>query len=413
MHYRLLVIAVIFVTACISADPTISEFRGPDRSGIYLEENLMKSWPDDGPEEVFFIDSIGSGFGSPVFADDMMYFTGSIDSSAYLFCFDIDGRNVWEIEMGNEWNSHYPGSRSSPTIAGKLIYVSTGLGNLYCYNRISKKLMWKFDIKNYDGVLPYFGYSESPVIYKDMVFKTVGGEKYNVMALNRFTGETVWSSPGKGERSAYNQPNLIITPDGRPVFVTFTAYHLLGFDALTGELLWSHEQTNYPPEERKPTLGDTHANTVVYDGNAIYYVEGDGNCAVKLDLTSDGSQISEVWRNNRFDSYMGGVVKVGDYLYCGGTRSPSLLSVNASSGVLADSMRLGSGVVIYADNMLYYYSQRGSLHLVEVNKGKMKEISSLRIKKGTKEHFSHPVFYKGVLYLRHGKVVLGYDMKNE
>jgi len=169
--------------------------------------------------------------------------------------------------------------------------------------------------------------------------------------------------------------------------VTFSAYHLMGIDAAKGTLLWSQLQDNYPPEKRLPGYGDTHSNTVLYEKGFIYYAAGDGNCGVKLKLSDDGMKVTELWRNKNFDSYMGGIVKMGDYLYGCGTVRPDLLSINTTTGVLTDSLRVGTGAVIAADNMLYYYTQKGDMMLLSYNQGKIKKVSSFRIIEGTLQHF--------------------------
>ena len=230
------------------------------------------------------------------------------------------------------------------------------------------------------------------------------------MALNRFTGKLIWSNKGFGERSAYNSPKLIELPS-RKILVTFSAYHLMGFDTRTGILLWSQEQDNYKPEKRLPGNGDTHSNTVLYEKGFIYYTAGDGNCSVKLKLSDDGTKITQIWRNTRFDSFMGGVVKIGDYIYGSGTVKADLRALNANNGVLTDSVRIGSGAIIGADNMLYYYTQKGDMMLLSYNQGKIEKVSSFRIKEGTLQHFSHPVIHNGVLYQRHGNTIMAFNIK--
>ena len=131
---------------------------------------------------------------------------------------------------------------------------------------------------------------------------------------------------------------------------------------------------------------------------------------MKLELSDDGTEIEELWRNREFDSYMGGIVKVGSYLYGGGTKKPQLKSIDASTGVLIDSLKIGRGVVIEADQRLYYYNFQGDLKLVSYEQGKMKELSSFKILRGDKEHFSHPMIHKGVLYLRHGSVLMAFNI---
>ena len=151
---------------------------------------------------------------------------------------------------------------------------------------------------------------------------------------------------------------------------------------------------------------------MIYEDGSIYYAAGDGNGGVKLSLSEDGSFIKQEWRNKGFDSYMGGIVKLGDYLYGSGTVKPYLFSIDAEAGVISDSLRIGSGVVVAADSMIYYYAQNGSVHLVKYDQGTLEDVCSFRIKKGTREHFSHPLIHKGVMYIRHGDVMMGFDIKS-
>jgi outer membrane protein assembly factor BamB len=388
----------------------IYEWRGLDRSGIYQESNLMKEWPDGGPKEIWSIENIGNGFGSPVFTDQYFYITGEIDSMTTLFCFNLNGEKQWQTTLGREWMKSTPGSRSAPTIVDNLIYAGSGMGNLYCIDRKKGKIIWSKDLVNdFNGVLPLHGHSEAALIDGEKVFWTPGGKEKNVVALNRFTGKLIWSNNGFGERSAYNSPKLVKLTD-RDILVTFSAYHLLGIDTETGKLLWTHEQDNFPLDKRILGNGDTHSNTVLYDNGSIYYAAGDGNGGVKLNLSEDGTTITQVWRNPGFDSYMGGIVKIGNYLYGSGTVQPDLRAIDATTGKLIDSLRIGSGALISADGMLYYYTQKGDMILLSYNQGKIEKVSSFRINKGTLQHFSHPVIHKGILYQRHGKVLMAFDI---
>lgn len=387
------------------------EWRGPGRSGIYNETGLLKSWPAEGPKELWSIGNIGNGFVSPVFTDENFFITGEIDSMEILFCFNLKGEKIWQTTLGKEWMKSFPGSRSAPTVVDDLIYVGTGLGNLYCVNRTDGKIIWSKDlVKDFNGVLPMHGHSESALIDGEKVFWTAGGKEKNVVALNRFNGSLIWSNKGFGERSAYNSPKLIELAS-RKILVTFSAYHIMGLDVKTGILLWSQEQDNYPMDKRIPGNGDTHSNTVLYEKGSVYYIAGDGNCGVKLNLTDDGSKITQVWRNKGFDSFMGGAVKIGDYIYGSGTVKPDLRAINANTGVLTDSLRIGSGAIISAENMLYYYTQKGDMMLLSPSHGKIEKISSFKIKEGNLQHFSHPVIHDGILYQRHGNVLMAFDIR--
>jgi outer membrane protein assembly factor BamB len=325
----------------------------------------------------------------------------------------MDGKKRWQTNLGKEWISSFPGSRSAPTIVDDLIYVGTGMGNLFCISKSDGETIWRLDFEeDFKGIYPLFGHSESPYVEGELVFWTAGGTINNVLAIDRFNGALIWASEGKNERSAYHPPRVITTPTGRKILVTFSAYHMMGLDVESGELLWTHEQDNYPVPERKPGYGDTHANTIIYEDNAIYYAAGDGNCGVKLSLSEDGTKLEEIWRNKGFDSYMGGIIKINDHIYGSGTAKPQLRSINAETGQLTDSLQIGRGVVISADDMIYYYSQNGRVYLVSYDEGNMEVVSETRITRGTKEHFAHPIIHDGVLYVRRGQALMGYSLKN-
>jgi len=372
---------------------------------------LIKEWSENGPELVWEFEGAGNGYGSPIFTPDRMYLMGEIDSIGYLFSFDNLGNLLWKKPYGKAWMTNYTGSRSAPTIVDDKIYLISGMGVVYCMDRMTGDIRWSVDMVNdLNGVFPLFGYSESVAIEDEKLFCMPGGIDTNVVALNRNTGEIIWINKGAGERPGYNSAQIINLKD-RNVLVTFSAYELLGIDTKTGELLWINKQDNVEPKDRKLGLGDTHSNTVIYDDGFIYYAAGDGNCGVKLAISEDGNNVKEVWRNTDFDSYMGGIVKLGDYLYGCGTAKRDFKSINAETGELGKILKTGSGSVIAADSMLYFYNWRGDVMLINEHPTNMEIVSSFKMKKGSREHFAHPVINNGKLYVRHGDVIQAYNIK--
>lgn len=303
-----------------------------------------------------------------------------------------------EKEYGIEWVKNYRGSRSAPTIVDSLVYVNSGFGDIICFNQETGEKKWDVSmINDLHGTLPLFGHSENLITEDDKIFLLPGGKDTNIVALNRFTGELIWKNKGVGERPGYNPPQIIKLAK-RNVLVHFSAYEMLGLDTKTGELLWVHAQDNVPLEKRKPGMGDTHSNTVIYENGFIYYVAGDGNCGVKLELSEDGSEITEVWRNVDFDSYMGGVLNIGDYLYTCGSKKPTFMSLNKNTGEIACTLKIGSGAAIYADGLIYYYNRKGNVMLIDPNPADMNVISKFKITKGQNEHF-HILLYTMEFYI--------------
>jgi outer membrane protein assembly factor BamB len=382
----------------------VLEWRGADRTGYYHETGLLDSWPEEGPPLVWEYAGLGNGYSSPAITKDRVYITGEHEKTTWLYALDHEGNLIWKKEVGPEWTINYPGSRTTPTIVDDLLYVSTGLGALVCMNATSGDVVWSLNIAD-DLKAPNtrFGFAESLLVHGDKVYCTVGNPDTNVVAFNRFTGSIDWISPGVGEMTSFCSPKLISLPD-RDILVTFSKLTLMGFDAQTGELLWTHKQEGQ---------GDVQVNTPWYEDGAIYYIASDGNGAVKLKLSEDGSTITEEWRNKRSDNLMGAFIKLGDYIYTSSYNTRQYYIQDATTGELTDSVKFDKGSIIYADGKLYLYNQRGKLGLFEPAGPSMKEISTFRITKGSKAHFAHPVICDGILYVRHGDALLAYDIREK
>jgi outer membrane protein assembly factor BamB len=380
----------------------VLQWRGADRTGYYHETGLLQIWPEGGPELLWEFPGLGNGYSSPVITPDRIYITGEMDTITNLLALDRSGKLVWDTPVGKEWTINYPGSRSTPTVVDNLLYVSTGMGTIACLEAESGKTLWSLDMqRDFHAPTTTFGFSESLLVDSNTVFCTPGNTDTNVVALDRFNGTIQWICKGLGEKTAYCSP-IMIKVSGRHILVTFTAHALLGIDAKDGTLLWSHKQDSE---------GDVHVNTPWFENGYIYYITGDGNGSVKLKLSPDGSEITEVWRNKACDNTMGGFIKLGDYIYTASYEKRQWYSQDAETGSISDSVKFDKGNTIFADGMLYLYNERGQLGLFKPGGPDMELVSSFKITRGTKAHFAHPVICEGVLYVRHGNSLLAYNIK--
>jgi len=70
------------------------------------------------------------------------------------------------------------------------------------------------------------------------------------------------------------------------------------------------------------------------------------------------------------------------------------------------------GSIIYADGMLYIYEEKsGNIALVEPSSENLKIISTFKIKGGEGPHWAHLAIYHGKLFVRHGNVLMIYNIK--
>jgi len=168
-------------------------------------------------------------------------------------------------------------------------------------------------------------------------------------------------------------------------------------------MLWSQPQTN---------RHSVHANTPIYHQGSLFYFSGYGRGAGRLDLNGDGSKISRAWTSEAFDSRMGGAVLLNGYVYGSGDQYRDWKCLDWETGkTMYTSTDISKGVVIYADGMLYCYSERGELALVKPTPEKFDLVTRTTVVKGSEQHWAHPVIHNGILYLRHGKALIAYRIK--
>lgn len=402
MRNLLLFLPVFLLIVSCTRQPEIAQWRGPNRDGHYPDKGLLKQWPAEGPKLLWATDTVGDGYGSPVVTHDGLFITGAIDSTGYLYSFDLKGNLRWKVAYGPEWATNFPGSRSAPTVVDDLVYAVSGKGEMACLNRIDGSKVWSVNLfTDLHGKNTIFGYSEGLLVKDQMIYCAPGGADTNLVALNRFTGKMIWKCKGAGQLSAFCSPK-IIQQGKHNILLTFSELSMLGIDADDGKLLFTHKQD---------TTGNIHSNAPIFDKGYLYYVAGDGNRSVKLKLADNGESIKEVWRCKPFDNIMGGVVQLDNRLIATGHRKQELMSLDMQKGIVTQSLKIGRGATIEAEGMIYLYDEKGNFHLVDPTGGALKEVSTFKVTRGTKEHFSHPVIGNGMLYIRHGKSLMAYDIK--
>jgi outer membrane protein assembly factor BamB len=400
---------IILISACTQKSE-ISDWRGPNRDGIYNETGLLKQWPEEGPSLTWSYEGLGFGHSAVAVNNNMVYVTGVTDttqSRGTLFAFSLNGELLWKKDYGKDFTANFRGTRSTPVVVDDHIYIESGAGAVYCLNAENGKKIWSRDfIEDFgvDSVLQ-FGYSESVLIDGDNLFCVPGGKENNVVALNRFSGELIWASKGYEEPATYNSP-ILIEMGTQKLIIAMTAESIMGLDASNGEMYWRIEQTQ---------VNKIHANTPLYADGKLVVSSVDAKSTsglVQIQLAEEGRKAEVVWRNKRFRNLLGGIVKVDSCIY-GSTamgKDWQVLSWNTGE-MLVQNKELGGGSLILADDLFYCYTEReGEVALVDANPTKFEIINKFEVPQGTKEHWARLVIDNGVLYLRHGDALMVYDI---
>ena len=390
-----------------SSDPkkvqTNSQWRGEGRDGIYHETGLLKVWPEDGPQLLWHYEGLGEGHTSAAIAGEKLYITGLTDDNLVLYVFNLNGELLTKKEVAKEENEKWPGPRSTVCINDGKLYIYNAFGRLICLDETTFTEIWSTEVMtNFDGRNTDWGFCESPLIVGEKIFITPGGVVNNVVALNKNTGALIWSSQGEGTISAYCSPQYI-GDQSVPMIVTSTAEYIIALNADTGEKLWSFPQSHE---------FNIHPNTPLYHNGMVLSAAGYGVGSTMLRLTNGGKSVEQVWKNVEVDTQLGGVVKVGDYIYASGHQYRNWYCVDWNTGETQYKVRdLAPCNVILADGMLYCYSEKGEAGLVKPNPETFEMVSNFKVTLGTEQHWAHPVIHEGVMYLRHGDALMAYKIK--
>jgi outer membrane protein assembly factor BamB len=392
----------------------VVEWRGPNRSGIYPDRNLLKSWPKNGPELLLELNNIGNGYSSPLVYKNTIYVTGRKDSSDVISAYEMNGRKKWETNFGHCWPQSFPETRSTPTVENDRIYLASGVGQVACVNAVDGKLIWTVDANTeFKGEPHKWGVAESVAISDKAVFYVTGGEETSVIALNKTDGKLLWKTKSLGGTRAYAS-SVVIEKAGLKILLAQTAKDLLAINTENGEIIWSFNLVQFHKGESG--IG-ANTNTPLFYNDEIFITSGYDHPAIMLSLADDGRSVSLKWTNPDFDDHIGGAVKVGESIFGSNwlnNAKGNWICIDWKTGKTNwEKTWFNKGPIISADGMLYCYEEKsGNLALVRPNQEKFDLVSSFKITKGDGPHWAHPAIYGGKLFVRHGEYLAVYNLKN-
>ena len=177
-------------------------------NGTSPETGLTKTFGESGPTVMWSL-SIGPGYGGASVRGGEAFLLDRIaDEGDVLRCIDLNtGEELWSYEYEAKGRLSYPGSRTVPTVGEEFVYTMGAFGQLYCFNRETHEPEWTVNlVEEYDGQLPGWGYTQSPLVYEDLVIVAPLAEDAGLLALDRYTGDEVWRTEGLG--STHSSPVL-------------------------------------------------------------------------------------------------------------------------------------------------------------------------------------------------------------
>jgi outer membrane protein assembly factor BamB len=430
--YRCLIVAFLAVAhGALSAQFDWPQWQGPDRNAESKETGLLKEWPKDGPPLAWRANGIGTGMGGIAVSRGRIYTTGDDnDATAWLFALDEStGKVIWKAEIGrggNPGNMFKPyGPRATATVESDRLYILSQQGDFVCFTTDGKEV-WRVNyVKDFSGIMPVWGFAESPLVDGDKIICTPGSEDATLMAIEKATGKPIWKcrvpEGPTGDRGFLGKSGaayasvIAVDFEGEREYVQLTATTLVGVSAKEGKLLWRYD--------RASTTHRINCSTPIYRDGMVFAASAydGGGGLVKLSKDGKGGvNADEVWFSRKMQNHHGGVIVVDGCLYGanGGNGGGDLIGLDFKTGnVLWDGRDLPGkpapkGSLLLADGRLYYRTEKGAMLLIEPNSKEYIERGRFERPDRSKEPaWPHPVIANGKLYLRDQDNLFCYDVR--
>ncbi len=294
---RLLALALLlqFALPTARADDW-PQWLGPQRDGIWRETGLLDSFLKGGLKERWRV-PVGMGYSGPavaggkVFLMDRILAEGAknpanpfakdkLPGKERVLCLDeATGNILWTHAYDCPYEVSYPaGPRCTPTVGGDKVYTLGTMGDLFCLDIRSGKVIWSKNFpRDYEARVQIWGFAGHPLLDGNKLICLVGGEGSAVVAFDKDTGKELWKSVTTATGAGYCPP-MIYELGGKRQLILWTPDAVRGLDPETGKLNWK-ERFIVKADMTIPTPivdGDKLLVTCFYNGSMLLQVTADG-----------------------------------------------------------------------------------------------------------------------------------------
>ena len=355
--------------AAMAGDASWTDYRGPNRDGVYTASSIRTDWPSSGLPEIWR-QKVGGGYASVVIAKGRLFTIEQRRDKEFVAAYDFNtGQELWT----NSWDAHFrepmggPGPRATPTWHEGKVYALGGSGELRALEDATGKVIWRKNILADNGASNLeWAMSGAPLVVDDKLIVLPGGTSgKSIAAYNKDTGETVWTS--LNDKQAYTSP-MLATLAGKRQIVLVSASRMLAVDPEDGSLLWS-----YP---WKTSYGANSSQPLIVDDEHVFVSSGYGTGAalVKIVREGDGFRAEEVWKNNTMKNKFNSSVLHEGIVY--GLDEAILAAVDVRTGERRwKGGRYGFGQVLLAGDHLIVLTEKGEVVLVKATPESHQEVA--------------------------------------
>lgn len=373
------------------------QWRGPARDGKCTETGLLNKWPAEGPKLAWSVNVVGEGFSSTAIQGQMVFTQGKIDSLEILTALDLNGNVLWQKPIGRalmtgEWQH----SRSTPTYFSGKIYALTAMGDLACFDARTGKTDWQMKaFEKFGGTFQQT--AESPIITDNKVIITPCGFQTAMVALDRFTGKTIWTTETLRDSNYFGSPVFLKGKNKNYIFQSSMQYDFIT-DPATGKIIWKDKRAS-------GNMIPLVINDQIYSPGAD---KGGSFCRWNEDLT----QRTILWSDTVKALVISGAAIVNDKIVVS-CLPRGICSIDMKSGkAIARLNRLRTCNFLVAEDQLYCYEDgTAKVYLFNITDNGFELVSSFKSASGTGPSIAHMSIANGLLFIRHGTSLMAYNIK--
>ncbi|TFH25526.1 MAG: hypothetical protein E4H10_09280 [Bacteroidia bacterium] len=364
------------------------QYLGPNRNSTSPQTDILRSWPESGPEVLWSVD-VGIGFGGTVVKDGKVYLLDRDDKVGdMLRCFDLSsGKELWDFGYAAPGSVSFPGSRSVPTVDGNYVYSCGPYGDLYCIDINSHEPVWNKNVwADFGGdEIPRWAISQCPIVYGDLLIVASQAPEAGVVAYEKLTGKVIWHTPALGP-VGYVSPEIVkVSGEEHVVMITAagggrgsvaTGGKVVGMEPLTGKILWEYANWNC----RIPVPGAIDAG----EGRVLIIGGYEAGAAMlKVEKTAEGSyNVSELYKTVEFGAHTKPAILHDGYFYAQystNERRDGLVCMSMDGEIKWKTKRspvFMRGSMILADGLILASDGEQTLYLIEPDPSEFKPLAS-------------------------------------
>ena len=373
-------------------------FRGPGGLGISAYTNVPSSWNGKTGETIIWKSEVPlPGNNSPIVWGDRVFVSGADQTNRQVYCFDgLSGKLLWTGDVKSVAATNTDLSDimedtgfAAPTMVtdGRRVYAIFASGDLGCFS-IDGRKVWEKSLGTPDSA---YGYASSLTTHQNLLLVqydqgTLEDEKSRLLALDVFSGHTIWATK-RPVPNSWTSP-VVARIDNQYQVIACGDPWLIAYDPNDGAELW-----------RAECSGTDVAPSPIYAAGLVFAVEPYTKlAAIRPDGRGDVTKTHLAWTVETDAPDICSPLSNAEFVFLL-TSQGTLTSYKVTDGTklwekdLEESFKASPSLV---GNQVYLLSEQGVMHIIEAGP-EYKELARCEL---GEECNASPAFVDGRIYIR-------------